>query len=99
MLGWFFQTGHADLLQHSSRCGRSQRLDGLARVRALVQRVAAVAAHLVPDDVVAARLGEEPLPEVAVRDGLLLAVLPAGPLPALPPALAEAVHDVGAVRV
>src|SRR5256712_12767296 len=79
----------------------SERLDRIARelVRALVQRVAAVAAYLVPDDVVALGLGEQPLPEVAVGDGLPLAVLPAALLPALPPALAKAVHDVRAVRV
>src|SRR5438874_3103554 len=79
----------------------SEAPDGLARERvdALVQRVARVAAHLVPDDVVAARLAEDSLPEIAVRHGLLLAVPPAGLLPALPPALAEAVDDVGAVRV
>src|SRR5437762_12916921 len=68
-------------------------------VDALVQRVAGVAGHLAPDDVVALRLGEQPFPEVAIGDRLLLGVLPAVLLPALPPALTEAVHDVGAVRV
>src|SRR5439155_9376780 len=85
-------------VQHRAR---SERLDRLARelVRSLVQRVAAVATHLVPDDLVAPALGEQPLPEIAIGDRLLLPVLPAGLLPALPPALTKAVHDVGAVRV
>src|SRR5213083_1887758 len=80
---------------------RSARLDRVTRelVHPLVQRITAVAAHLVPDDVVASALGEQPLPEIPVGDGLLLPVLPAGLLPALPPTLAEAIHDVGAVRV
>src|SRR5882672_1336063 len=80
---------------------RAERGDRAARERvdALVQRVAGVAGHLAPDDVVALRLGEQPFPEVAIGDRLLLGVLPAVLLPAFPPALAEAVHDVGAVRV
>ena len=52
-----------------------------------------------PDHVVTARLLDEPLPEVAVGDGLLLGVFPAVLFPARPPAVAEAVHDVGAVGV
>src|SRR3989475_3375701 len=80
---------------------RSERLDRFARelVRSLVQRVAAVATHLVPDELVAPALGEQPIPAIAIGDRLLLPVLPAGLLPALPPALTKAVHDVGAVRV
>src|SRR6185369_8115798 len=58
-----------------------------------------VAGNLVPLDVVPAGLGENPLPEITIGDRLLLAVLPAVLLPALPPALAKAVHDVGAVGV
>src|SRR5204863_4249202 len=49
--------------------------------------------------VVPARLREQPLPQVTVDDGLLAGVQPAGALPALPPAVAKAVHDVGAVAV
>src|SRR5947208_10060635 len=84
-----------------STARRSARLYGVARelVHAVVQGVPAVAAHLVPDDVVAPGEGEQSLPEVAVGDGPLLGVLPAALLPALPPALAEAVDDVRAVRV
>src|SRR5207247_9454943 len=80
---------------------RSARLDRVTRelVHPLVQRITAVAAHLVPDDVVASALGEQSLPEIPVGDGLLLPVLPAGLLPALPPTLAEAIHDVCAVPV
>src|SRR5690606_13739218 len=41
---------------------------------------------------------DERLPEVAVRDRLLLRVQPAPTPPALPPPIAEAVDDVGRVR-
>lgn len=68
-------------------------------VHPLVERVAGVAAHLVPDDVVPARLRDQRLPEVAVGHRLAVVRPPAVPLPALPPAVAEAVHDVGAVAV
>src|SRR2546426_1168078 len=56
--------------------------------------VAAVALHLVPDDVVPPRFGEETLPEITVGDRLLAGAQPAAGLPARPPAIAEAVHDV-----
>src|SRR5438309_2010865 len=71
------------------RAERGDRAAGQG-VDALVQRVAGVAGHLAPDDVVALRLGEQPFPEVAIGDRLLLGVLPAVLLPALPPALTEA---------
>src|SRR5436853_2356664 len=80
---------------------RSERGDRAARqgVDALVHDIAAVPLHLVPDDVVAPRLGDEALPEIAVGDRLLPGAQPAVALPLLPPAVAKAVHDVGAVGV
>src|SRR5262245_9955177 len=59
-------------------------------VHALVEGIAAVAAHLVPGDVVAPGLGEQALPEIAVGHRLLVGPDPAGALPALPPAVTEA---------
>src|SRR5205085_11171850 len=58
-----------------------------------------VALDLVPDHVVSARLRDEALPEVAVRHWLLARAEPAVLFPALPPAVAEAVHDVGGIGV
>src|SRR5258705_7219479 len=80
---------------------RRERGDGAARqgIDALVHDVAAVALDLVPDDVVAPRLGDQALPQIAVGDRLLAGAQPAVALPLLPPAVAEAVHDVGAVGV
>src|SRR5437870_9240914 len=68
-------------------------------IDALVHDVTAVAADLVPDDVVAPSLGDEAFPEIAVGDRLLARAQPSVGLPLLPPAVAEAVHHVRAVGV
>src|SRR5947207_2950533 len=83
------------------RSARGGGDDGLAceQIHAIVQRVSAVALDLVPGHVVPARLHDEAFPEVAVRHRLLARAEPAVPFPALPPAVAEAVHDVGGIGV
>src|SRR5262249_2239671 len=68
-------------------------------IDAVVQRVAAVALGLVPGDLVPAGFGDEERPEITVRDRLLRGAEPAVALPALPPSIAEAVHDVGGIGV
>src|SRR5262245_35891901 len=85
--------------QYSRRDGSADDRGAGDGVHAVVQGVVAVAGHLVPDHLVTARLGEDPLPEVAIGHGLLLAVPPAVLFPALPPSLAKAIDDVGAVRI
>src|SRR5262249_25036732 len=65
----------------------------------IVQGMPAVSGHLVPRHAMAPGQGDQRLPEVAVLHGLLLGIHPAVPLPALVPAVAEAVDEVGAVAV
>src|SRR5262245_7293094 len=85
--------------QYSRRDGSADDRGAGDGVHAIVQGVVGVAGDLVPDHLVAARLGEDPLPEIAIGHGLLLTVAPAVLLPALPPALEKAVDDVSAVRM
>ena len=60
--------------------------------------MAGMALHPVPDDFVTARGQVERLPELTVLYRLLLAGLPAVPLPAMDP-FGDAVHDVFAVGI
>ena len=56
-----------------------------------------MAFHFVPHDVVAPRLRDEALPQIAIGDGLSGRAEPAVGLPARPPAITEAVHHVGGI--
>ena len=64
----------------------------------LVPAVPRVALHPGEADVTSPADGlDERLPQVPVRHRLALGVQPSPPLPALPPAVPEAVHDVGRI--
>jgi hypothetical protein len=76
---------------------RRDRFDGEA-VDQVVHRIAAVALDPPERHVTGAHQLDQGLPQVGVGDGLLLGVLPAVAFPLDPPAVAEAVHDVGRVR-
>src|SRR5262249_35684316 len=87
---------YASSMAHPAReSDAGQRGDRPARQRIhpLVEGITAMAFDLGPHDVVTARLGDQPFPEVSVGDRHAVRAAPAALLPSLVPAVAEAVHD------
>src|SRR5687768_18340419 len=68
-------------------------------VAPVVPPVRGMAFHLDEVDRVAPRQGQQPFPEIAVLDRLLLRILPAVSRPAFVPTLPETIDQVCAVRV